>query len=379
MGRWKRVATRVTYRADQAISRVKTTLQDKLVSDRLRDSLMVQSYVSYGTRDKLFLLGRVLEDKGIASAGEDDSAWKNFRNAWRRFESDEVAGATLEAKFQGQTHEMESDSEGFFRSWTPLDTPLPSDVSLFQEVEVTLQAPLRGGQEPYTTLCDVMVPSEHANFGIISDMDDTVLQTGATNVMSMAKKAVFGNARTRLPFAGVSAFYQALQQDINPVFYVSSSPWNLYDVLADFLDLNDIPLGPLMLRDWGISPTEILPTSHSDHKIEAIRGILDTYPDMPFILIGDSGQEDPEIYRDIVHDHPERILGVYIRDVTKIFRRTQQIEALGQEVETAGSVLKLVETTSEAAQHAAAQGWIEDVWLDRVEERQREDEEQPLL
>ena len=379
MPRWKKVATRITYRADQALDRAKTKFQDKLVSDRIRDPVMVQPYISYGTHDKLFLLGRILEDKGIKSAGEDDSLWKNFRNAWRRFDSDEVAGAKLRASFRGQECELESDSEGFFRSWFQLDEPLPDDASSFQEVEVTLEAPLRGGQDPYSTLCEVMVPKRNAEFGIISDMDDTVLQTGATNVLSMAKKSIFGNARTRLPFAGVTAFYQALHRDLNPVFYVSSSPWNLYDVLADFLDLNDIPVGPLTLRDWGISPTEIFPTSHGDHKIEAIRSILDTYPDMSFILIGDSGQEDPEIYRDIVHDYSERILGVYIRDVTQLFRRTQRINELAREVEAAGSQLNLAETTTEAAEHAAERGWIDKEWLEHIRARQEKDEQQPVL
>jgi phosphatidate phosphatase APP1 len=199
-------------------------------------------------------------------------------------------------------------------------------------------------------------------------VDDTVLVTEATSTLSLLRKILFGNARTRLPFAGVAGFYEALHRDQNPIFYVSSSPWNLYDLLQDFLELNDIPSGPLLLRDWGISPRELLPTSHGEHKLAAIEAILETYPDLPFLLIGDSGQEDPEIYREVVHEHPEQILGIYIRAVTEGEKRRTKIEELASEVDRHGVPLVLVADTLEAAKHAAGRGWITEAGVQRVAE-----------
>jgi phosphatidate phosphatase APP1 len=142
------------------------------------------------------------------------------------------------------------------------------------------------------------------------------------------------------------------------VFSVSSSPWNLHDLLTEFLTLQKIPIGPLMLRDWGMNAQESLPTGHAGHKLGAIRRILDLFPALPFILIGDSGQEDPEIYHRVVHDHPDRILAVYIRNVTPHPQRVDAIRRLAAEVEKAGSSLLLTDDTHAAAVHAASKGWI---------------------
>ena len=96
---------------------------------------------------------------------------------------------------------------------------------------------------------------------------------------------------------------------------MSSSPWNLYDLLVDFLDLNGIPAGPLMLRDFGLRYEPTAGSGHLGHKLKEMRQILQAYPQLQFILIGDSGQEDPEIYREVVKEFPGRILAIYIRDV----------------------------------------------------------------
>jgi phosphatidate phosphatase APP1 len=82
-----------------------------------------------------------------------------------------------------------------------------------------------------------------------------VLQSSVTNFLKMARMVLLGNAHTRLPFEGVAAFYRALQRgasggEFNPIFYVSNSPWNLYDLLEDFMDVHGVPAGPLFLRDW---------------------------------------------------------------------------------------------------------------------------------
>jgi phosphatidate phosphatase APP1 len=107
-----------------------------------------------------------------------------------------------------------------------------------------------------------------------------------------------------------------------------------------------------MLRDWGMNAGETLATRHAGHKLGAIRRILDLFPALPFILIGDSGQEDPEIYHRVVHDYPDRIQAVYIRNVTPHPERLGSIKKLADEVEKAGSTLLLTDDTLAAARHA---------------------------
>jgi phosphatidate phosphatase APP1 len=221
----------------------------------------------------------------------------------------------------------------------------------------------------------VLTPPPQATFGVVSDLDDTVVRTDVANRLRMFRELFLGNARTRLPFHGVAAFYRALHRGpegrrLNPLFYVSSSPWNLYDLLLEFLEHRDIPVGPLFLRDWGVSEHELLPTATA-HKRGVIRQILETYPAMPFILIGDSGQEDPEIYRDVVRGYPSRILAVYIRNVTPAPLRVGTIRQLAEEVKEAGSTLVLSDDTLSAARHAAEHGWIDAVELEEVAAEER--------
>ena len=209
---------------------------------------------------------------------------------------------------------------------------------------------------------DVLVPPSDCDFGVISDIDDTVVRTQATNLLKMARITFLGNARTRLPFKGVAAFYQALQQGPaedgrNPLFYVSSSPWNLYDLLVHFFELQGIPQGPLLLRDLGLDREKFIQTGHRHHKRAQIERLFLRYPDLAWILIGDSGQKDPEIYRDVVRRHPGRVLAIYIRDVSRR-RRDRAVRALGDAASDEGVPLHLVADTAEAAEHAAASGFI---------------------
>ena len=207
----------------------------------------------------------------------------------------------------------------------------------------------------------VLIPPMDSEYGIISDIDDTIVKTTATDLLAMAKNTFFHNAHTRLPFAGVSEFYKSLQlgrngKRNNPFFYVSSSPWNLYDLLIDFLDVNDIPEGPLLLRDFGLDANKES-ADHMGHKFKEIKNILMAYPHLNFVLIGDSGQEDPKIYREIVKKFPGRILAIYIRDVQLADREKIAIEISRELVDDKVEMI-VVDNTVEAAEHAAKIGLI---------------------
>ncbi len=366
MSRWHKLIHQTETQFDRALAQA-----ERLDGD---DPLLIQSYLGYGVPGRAFVMGRVLEDRGVAEAEQGDSLWENFKGAWKRFRSGEVRHAELNVSLAGFEQHLRADDEGHIAQWLMLPDVATDDDNLLT-LELKLLEPER--TPPVRAAASVLIPPVSAQFGVISDIDDTVLQTGATSVRSLAKQVLLGNAYTRLPFEGVAAFYEALRRGGNPLFYVSSSPWNLYDVLLEFMELNDIPLGPIMLRDWGVSATELLPTTHGTHKQEAIRQILETYPKLPFILIGDSGQEDPEIYHQVVRDFPGRILGVYIRDVDEDAERRESVQRLAREVEGDGSTLLLTKSTAVAAEHAAAQGWIPADAVSGVAERRDEDIAKP--
>jgi phosphatidate phosphatase APP1 len=262
-----------------------------------------------------------------------------------------------------------TDAEGYFRATLTPSKPVTAELT-WHRVKVEL-LPLTAEERVSEVVAEVLVPSRHAVFGVISDVDDTVVRTDATQFLRMMRTVFLGNARTRLPFPGVAAFYRALQRgpqgdEINPLFYVSSGPWNLYELLIEFFELQKIPRGPLLLRDWGITSTRELPTHHVTHKAEAIRRILATYPALPFILVGDSGQDDPEIYAAVIREFPGRVHVAYIRDVNPDEQRRGAIRALGEALAREGGRLVLTEDTLAAARHAAAAGWLQESALAEI-------------
>jgi phosphatidate phosphatase APP1 len=161
--------------------------------------------------------------------------------------------------------------------------------------------------------------------------------------------------------------------EFNPIFYVSSGPWNLYDLLVEFMQLNQIPLGPILLQDYGLAEKQIISASHRDHKLAQIRKLLETYPDLPFILIGDSGQHDPEIYRKVLEEVPARIKAIYIRDVAEE-TRDAEVRKLAEEARQHGGELLLVQNSLEAAKHAVEKGFISAAALPEISGEKIEDE-----
>jgi phosphatidate phosphatase APP1 len=281
--------------------------------------------------------------------------------------SREVPHARVAIRFQGTETEAVANAEGHVHTWLIPATPPPVD-RLWHGIELEVAHPPTA--PPGRCETGVLVPSPAARFGVVSDIDDTVIQADVARLMSMIADVAFGSAHTRAPFPGVAAFFQALHAgtgpDPNPVFYVSNGPWNLYDVFEHFLELRGIPPGPVELRDWGAPWREVRRIGRYEHKLESIRRIFRTLPDLPLILIGDSGEDDPEVYRDLVHEFPSRVPAVYIRDVSRDPLRRREIADLAEEVSSAGSALVLAEDTLAAARHAAEQGWIEPAAVDAV-------------
>jgi phosphatidate phosphatase APP1 len=342
--------------------------------------IKVLPYRGHGTGDRLHVLGRVLKDRGIGPAMADDPLWKNMLNTYKRMASREIPHARLRMAFQDVEREVVADEEGMFDAWLRPTEPLNRE-RLWHHVEVTLLEPEPASDaDPVTAIAEILVPPPSARYGVISDIDDTVLQTDATNLLRMARTVFLGNAHTRLPFPGAAAFYRALHLGAdgaarNPLFYVSNSPWNLYDLLSQFFQLHEIPVGPvLFLRNWGVNRDELLPTNQFDYKLPRVRELLDTHADLPFILIGDSGEEDPEIYHEIVKRYGERILAVYIRNVSEEDpERPRAIEALAAEVREAGSTLVMADDSLALARHAADHGWIAEESLSIVEREKEKD------
>jgi len=301
--------------------------------------VVISPYRGFGNGTEMLVRGRILVDKRITRAVEAETLWRNVLNTYRRFKSDEVVGARVVATYREAVIETVSDSEGYFQVRLEAETG-----GGWHEVGLTL--PDYGA----AAVAHVLVPPLDAQFGVISDIDDTIVRTNATSLLGMAR-SIINNAAARLPFEGVADLYRALHVGKNPVFYVSSSPWNLYELLHDYMDINRIPHGPMFLQDWGLDETKLILASHTDHKMKQIASIVEYFPQLKFVLIGDSGQHDPEVYLQVIRSHRGRVLAAFIRDVTPDVR-DHAVSQIVAEAKAAGVEMVYVQESAEALEHA---------------------------
>ncbi|HVR44095.1 MAG TPA: phosphatase domain-containing protein [Thermoanaerobaculia bacterium] len=331
----------------------------------------VQTYRAFGTRSVLHAKGRVLGDRGLRRAADGDSRWVHLRQTWKRIFTRKIAGAALFARYGEITVAGSTDDEGYFHLEVPVAGSVPDDGWVEVEVALAERPDVRASAQ-------VLVPPPDAAFGIVSDIDDTVIRTDATSLFRMLRAVLFENAHVRLPFEGIAAFYRALHHGRNhgrnPIFYVSSGPWNLYDLLDHLFELRGIPPGPVFLQDWGFDRGKLIVAPHDEHKREHIDTVVRTYPSLPFLLIGDSGQRDPEIYAALARRDPGRILAAYVRDVAGR-RRHDEVARLAEALRRdTGVDMILVGDTIAAAEHALSQGWIAPDDLPRIRGEKEEDE-----
>ena len=151
---------------------------------------------------------------------------------------------------------------------------------------------------------------------VISDIDDTIKISEVRD-----KRALLTNTFYR-PFravANMAEFYKRISQDENVTFhYVSASPWQLYQPLQNFITKYHFPAGSFNLRlfRWKDGSFFNLFTSSKNYKIATIQSLINCCLERGFILIGDSGEHDPEIYASIARQYPQQVQHIFIHDVT---------------------------------------------------------------
>jgi phosphatidate phosphatase APP1 len=362
---------RPALRLERTLDRVAHFLRRKM---GLHRRLRIDAYHGIGTPHLLSVRGRVLADRVLAASEAGHSPWRNFRSNLVRFLSREIPHARIAARSGDREVEVVADLEGYFEAHIPVPEGRP-DAAEWRPVELRLVSPAT--RTPVTTRAKAYVPHARAPFGIISDIDDTLLHTGSLRAWELAQAILFRNAHTRRPLPGVAALLRGLHGKgtgpRRPLFCVSSSPWNIHDLLTEFFDLQGFPPPVLWLRDWGLSPDGFLPTSHGPHKLKALRHILDATAPLPYILLGDSAQEDPEIYREILEAYPTRVLAAYIRNVNRDLKRPEAIRKLAEEVLAKGGTLLLAKDSLAIAEHALSRGWLEPADLDAVRREMNEE------
>jgi len=331
------------------------------------------AYRGYADARGVELIGRVLAEAPQGGPLEDAGWWDNLLDTYRRFESDEVPDVPLLLRYRGGKVSVRSDHEGYWHA--AFDAPGAMSDLLWDNAMASLE------DGSLMTAQPVLQVGPQARFGMISDIDDTVLQSGITDWKVAAQLTFLHNARTRKPLKGVAALYRALQGSHNPIFYVSSSPWNLHDLLEDFMELNGIPFGPIHLRDIGTDTGKFIKTAGHGHKLERAIHLIERFPQLRWVLLGDSGQADAELYAEAARTFKERIAAIYIRDVDPDADSPLDLGVDGyiQRVSGTGVPMLRVSDSAAIARHAASLGLIDAATIPAIDAEVARDQARPTL
>lgn len=279
-------------------------------------SAEIRLYRSYGSSSQVLIRGRVMEPEKTAAVNADDSTLTNVIRNVDNLSVDEIPGLKVDLTLQGKTVRLVSDHEGM----------LLVETSLFGALQPgwhTLQAQIVPGQKYWSPIAKTQIilhDEQIQSLGFVSDIDDTIKVSDVTNKLQALKRLLSKNSKTAEMIPGTATLYQILEQHDHQAdgdfHYLSGSPLNMASSIYDFLDSNGFPKGSVDLKKWGFDKGDDNPIQQQDYKQNKLRTLFKTYPQRVFILFGDSGEKDPEIYRQIASEFPGRVKGIFINHVT---------------------------------------------------------------
>lgn len=171
--------------------------------------------------------------------------------------------------------------------------------------------------------------SQDQGYLVISDIDDTIKDSSVLDTKTLLRNTFLHEPKVA---KGMPELFKQLQHDLeSPLFtYVSSSPIQLFPTLDLFIAKN-YPQGFIKLRQ-STAWNQVLASKEESmtHKKSSITQLLNAYPNKKLILLGDSGENDPEIYLDIIQNYSDRVEAIYIRDVTNESKDSQRYQAFPQ-------------------------------------------------
>jgi len=333
---------------------------------------VLQAYRGYLTEEGVYIRGRLVEDNGLSAPKPNDSWWRNAVAMLKRYFSAGIPDVLVHVSCLGYQLDVITDIDGYFYIILPAEFLTISEATYWSHYTVSLPE-----SEPLSIITENAVGEllnlqEEQEYGIISDIDDTLLVSHSTDFLRKFWLLIRKNAYSRLPFAGAAPFYRALQKGVtnnanNPFFYISSSEWGLYDLLSDFCKVRKIPKGVFLLRTLPNSIRRYIKfqLGNHQHKLFKIREVINAFPKLKFVLIGDSGQHDPELYQKAVQEFPNRIQAIYIRDISNE-KRTKEVEKIAKLLVQQNVPICLVQHTKQAAEHAAKIGLIHKKALEKI-------------
>ncbi|MFN8081542.1 MAG: phosphatase domain-containing protein [Kineosporiaceae bacterium] len=233
------------------------------------------------------------------------------RRGWRAFFTLPAAHVPVTVSVGDVEHPVRADRSGI----VDVRLPAPEQAPGWQQVTLRIAAPDEHTVDAVTARVFVVAPDQ--TFGLVSDIDDTVIRTLLPRPLLAAYNTFVLRETSRSPVAGMSELYRRLlaPHPGAPTVYVSTGAWNTAAMLRRFLARHGYPEGPLLLTDWGPTNTGWF-RSGADHKRACLRALAADLPSVRWVLVGDDGQRDPSLYAEFARERPDRVRVIAIRQLT---------------------------------------------------------------
>jgi phosphatidate phosphatase APP1 len=261
----------------------------------------VVAYTCYGSPRWVRVLCRVVYSKrGVIFRGDPTGS-----RGWRSFTVAPVENAEVDVMLNGVHHTVRADHSGVV------------DAVVEQQMEPGRHTITMSAQGSLPVTADVFVIGDEERFGIVSDIDDTVMVTALPRPLLAAWHTFVVNEHYRAATPGMPVLYERLSTTYGqpPIFYLSTGAWNVAPTLTRFLSSNLYPPGPLLLTDWGPTKDRWF-RSGKEHKRAHLLRWVQEFPQIKWLLFGDDGQHDEMLYREFTDAHPDHVAAVCIRQLT---------------------------------------------------------------
>ena len=344
---------------EKKISLLQKIKQEIFILFRLNARPVIKVYHGFGNAEKIIVLGHVLKLSPLPRRTYRKNWVTNLFSVLRLFMVIPFSNAKISIEWNGVIYYTQTEKDGFFR------------LEIFPDV-----APVQGWQSVLVKLLEGKYASRrirgigkiyipfNSQLAFISDIDDTFLISHSARLRRRMYVLFTKNARTRKPFEGVVNHYKLLScnghtgMSSNPFFYVSGSEWNLYDFIVEFSRANHLPEGVFLLSHIkGLKEIWKSGQNNLSTKFTRIAGIMESYPHLKYILLGDDSQQDPDIYASVVAHFPNQVLAVYIRRVRN--KKFEKVKLIVKEMEDKGVSCCYFKHSSEAILHSKKIGLID--------------------
>ena len=306
---------------------------NRAVAGRLRErgwQIRVEPYTGYGNPRQVRLLARAVyarpQDVGSdtlrsrpltpAPGAEAEQAHPihdepmRAVRGWRSFLTAAAFDCPVVVEVGGRSFELTCDRGGYLDATVEVDQE-PG----WHEARLRVAHPDVAGTAE--VVLPILVIADDVRIGVVSDIDDTIMVTALPRPFLAAWNAFVLHENARRVVPGMPVLYAEIEHRHpgTPVIYLSTGAWNVAPALRRFLASHGFPAGPLLLTDWGPTNTGVF-RSGREHKDHNLRQLVAMFPQITWLLVGDDGQHDPEIYGSLAREHPDRVRAIALRELT---------------------------------------------------------------